>query len=185
MLSGKEIGKKIINSLGWILSTVLGAVIIVGVKDYAIPYFKNGFSEQKIWTIVGGGVGNDISLHTVVGNSDFTDDDISTYDFSGAEIKIDSENNVSFSSNMLMNNPSNDRKILGRITGNGIYVDGIAYVIYSAKAEGEIKDWKGVAILKISKSGSIIGYWITEDTRKKGKFSFGSLNLDGKSTWMQ
>jgi hypothetical protein len=56
--------------------------------------------------------------------------------------------------------------------------DGIAYCTYTDDLHNSSVKWNGVLSLSFSSGGEVIGLWVTENTKERGKMAFGMMQLN-------
>jgi len=147
-----------------IISAFTGAYI----QKYGLNFFD---LKKQLYT--GNGVGSDISLSKI--NSDFTSRQNFEYVFKNCKLETEG-NKVDVECQVVSKDP---RKIEhhGVIKGEGISKDGMAYIIYWGEYPLDQVKWPGVLVIRLLRLGNLKGYWLSEDTLTKGKFSLGYIDI--------
>ena len=104
-------------------------------------------------------------------------DDLLLFDMQTVRFSIFSDDSVLGAGEMITHYGTEPSKAcMLRIRGSKI--NERAFLQYEAKEiENPGVSWNGVSVLNIPPKGRIHGYWLANDIRGNGKFSFGDVSL--------
>ena len=161
---------------GMLMTDAIVGAITNSIHRLAAFLIKKGLNKEKISEREN--VARRIDLRSLIDNGDFSDLDEFSHELENVELNIDLKDHVSFSAILRSTNLKRGELEIGNLSGEGVHINGMVYIIYSGKKQGTEGTWKGVMALEVPGDGrSARGYWLTEDIQGRGKFVFGHVNI--------
>ncbi|MBD3224224.1 MAG: hypothetical protein GF313_05805 [Caldithrix sp.] len=148
------------------LFTLIGAILSGLISRYGLPVFR----RKQVLKCTG--TGRDINLKDDV--PEFEDNLIYEYNVSDCTI-IKTKSKVRIKCHIT--SKKNGETVTWELKGHGQIFDGVAYCFYEDKLHDKQISWNGLLALSFSVGGRILGFWITENTKLRGKMAFGVLEL--------
>lgn len=147
---------------------IISATVAALITKYGLPFWR---TSTVIRT-----KGTASECYAILPNGSFSKDDCEySFNISNAFLKI-GKDKASLSA--ILNTTTGEFLVTdAELTGDGVFVNGVAYITYHVRDSRNAQDWFGLLLLRVPGIGDISGYWIAEDHIKAGHIAMGSVSM--------